>query len=197
MTQDIVTASNELLKFLVSEADPSWREVMEKTLDDALMETNLTKMESTLATLDREEPVGAIAAGTGVIKDRAGFEGEEGQTAVQMLKDHGRVQQCGRGRGKCLLILSDQPLDADAATPMKKEKKEAKVETPKVAAADADFDELLVKAKAMHDQMINDIDTVRAERDELHERVTTLEDELRKRDEAIEELKEKAVATWK
>lgn len=51
-------------------------------------------------------PYGVVNFGTGVACDLAGITGERGQKAIRFLKAEQRLMQCGKGRGKCLVILS-------------------------------------------------------------------------------------------
>lgn len=116
-----IEEANTLLDFLASRVNTNWETVMRETLShDASASTGVSEFSRAMATvmaaketLGIEAPVGAIVGGTGVAKAEAGLEGEESQRAVQALKAADRLVQCGKGRGKCLVLLSVTPLHAD------------------------------------------------------------------------------------
>lgn len=53
---------------------------------------------------------GIVNFGTGLACEVAGVIGEAGQAAIRELKAQERILQCGKGRGKCLIILDATPL---------------------------------------------------------------------------------------
>lgn len=110
-TPELVQQANQMLTFLTEKSKKNVKKVMQDSLTEKEYELNLRNMEAKLAEFEIEEPFGAVEGGTGVAKEEAGLEGEEGQRAIQLLKEHGRLQQCGRGRGKCLIILRSDPLE--------------------------------------------------------------------------------------
>jgi len=110
LTQETIDNANKILSFLISRSHDDWRQVMEDKLEGKEFETNHTNVAKKLKKFHLDEPVGAVAAGTGVIKQEVGIEGEAGQKAINALKEAGRLLQCGRGRGKCLIVLSSNAI---------------------------------------------------------------------------------------
>lgn len=56
-------------------------------------------------------PWGIYVGGTGLLKEEAGVPvGEDGQIAIQALKDNGRLIQLGRGRGKLVVLFNVKEL---------------------------------------------------------------------------------------
>lgn len=110
ITDESVEQANRLLTFLVDCSVKDWNGVMAATLNEKELEINHKTVEEKLAEYNLTEPVGAVRGGTGIAKDDAGLPGEEGQRAIRMLKVSGRLVQCGRGRGKCLIVLNSTPV---------------------------------------------------------------------------------------
>lgn len=89
-------------------------EVLSRVLDGAEVDRNVKRAYDLLARKGAEEFGGVVVGGTGVVKDVAGIPGERGQRAIRLLKASGRLLQCGKGRGKCLVVITPQPLEAQA-----------------------------------------------------------------------------------
>jgi len=118
LTPEAVEHANVMLSFLSDQADPDWNKVMTETLTDSEVESNTRTMRSKFDEFNIEDsdPVGAVLGGTGVAKENSGLSGEDGQVAIQILKQTGRIQQCGRGRGKCLIVLSSAPVEPQSTS---------------------------------------------------------------------------------
>lgn len=90
---------------------------------------------------------------------------------VKLLKDEKRIFQCGRGRGKCVIILSKQPLAAN--------------EEAVAAPAPAD---LSVMSRNLRDGINEFVADLTAMKD----LVTRYESELQKKDQIIDQLRNEA-----
>lgn len=115
MTANVVADANRVLEFLAAHAQANWTEVLTQVLPESEVDSNVERINEKLAHLDLLTPVGAVAGGTAVFKDETGIEGEHAQNAVALLKEQFRLHQCGRGRGKALVILSPEPLEGHVA----------------------------------------------------------------------------------
>ena len=123
-----IEQANTLLEFLVGAANRAWQAVMTETLSDEEFKWGSATLEKALNANSLEEPFGAFAGGTGAAKDQAGLDGESAQEAIRLLKDTGRLVQLGKGRGKCLIVLRPEPLEA-ADAPKAKTTRKAKAKT--------------------------------------------------------------------
>lgn len=216
LTPELAEQANQMLSFLVAQSKKNWKKVMQETLSETEMELNVSKMEALLAEHDLEAPVGAVPGGTGIAKEEAGLEGEEGQLAIQLLKGAGRLQQCGRGRGKCLIVLSDEPLEAGTQTEEKKvatkkaTKKqavaEAPTETEEVEEVEIDMVEannipaLLRAARDEYRRVKRDRDEAARTVRDLERQCADLNEVIAEREATIrhleEQVEQQAVATW-
>jgi len=106
----IEDVANEMLAFLISQIDSDWEKVMLSTLSDTELETNRKMLQQKLDSRKISHPLGAIEGGTGIVKGIADISNSQKQQAIQVLKESNRLQQCGRGRGKCLILIDDAPL---------------------------------------------------------------------------------------
>lgn len=108
--------SNKFLALLVRKAKQrtDWSAVMLEELTDKEFEQNTKVVEEKLAYwgshLGIDKPVGAVVGGTGPLREGFDITGEQAQQAVQILKACGRLVQCGRGRGKCLVVMTTKPV---------------------------------------------------------------------------------------
>jgi len=105
-----VDNANAVLEILISKADEQWEETLSYALTEKELERSVATLERKLEEFDLETPVGAIEGGTGPIREESGLEGENFQKAIQELKSQGRLQQCGPGRGKALIVLDNTRL---------------------------------------------------------------------------------------
>lgn len=111
-SDELVTTANRALEALsgVIIAD-NWQQVLTGSLSGTALDTNIKAVDDKLHEIGVEEPVGAVEGGTGMIRDMlADIDGEHAQEAIKLLKFHNRLHQCGRGRGRCLVLLDNTPL---------------------------------------------------------------------------------------
>lgn len=112
MTTEIVENANTVLRYLNNHVSDNVNSILEDVLDDARqVESNIERMATKLQHLGRREAVGAIAGGTGALTDNAGLEADAGQDAIRLLKEEDFIQQCGRGRGRAIILLTNEFLD--------------------------------------------------------------------------------------
>jgi hypothetical protein len=112
---EMVEAANNILNFLVpwAKKEPDWKTIIHATMDDDKIEATIRTVEQRLQSFHLEEAVGGIAHGTATIKDHLGIGGELGQHALWLLKVTGRLVQGGTGRGRCMIVLSNEGLVAE------------------------------------------------------------------------------------
>lgn len=166
MDDQVIADANNLLRTLADQAktSPEWVKVMADTLSVERGETTLATVTKTIEKFQIDhEPIGAIAMGTGVLRDAAGLPGERGSLALNLLKTAGRVVQGGPGRGKCLVVVSEEPLEHAP---------EVIVEAPPNAEMDPlDLLDLLhssmVRQRAIDAQMIEEMKQNQADPEEL------------------------------
>lgn len=222
ITPENITQANQLLTFLVSKADTDYAKVMSNTLNDKEMEINSKSIEEKLAEFELTKPYGAVVGGTGIAKEQAGLPGEEGQRAIRLLKTGGRLLQCGRGRGKCLVILDKSPLDIKkmpaAAAPVERKPRARKATKTEVVAtlaasradgaqekgvsdlSDLPVEDILKLARDKHREMRRELEELRAESKKQARTIEELETTLDSRDVTIaaleKQLSETKVASW-
>lgn len=103
--------ANRLLSYLDAHVEHNWQALMREHLDESEYGAVAAHIDAALRTYDeRTLPVGAYIGGTGKAKEGAGIDGEDAQIAVQVLKDAHRLVQAGRGRGKLLILIDNEPL---------------------------------------------------------------------------------------
>lgn len=119
ITPETVEHANAILTLLVKEAKarPDWEEVMNETLAEAERDLNLDLIADRRETFRLAAPVGAVAMGTGALRAKTDLPGPVAQRAIQILKATARLVQCGRGRGKCLVVLQKTPLNYEKLVP--------------------------------------------------------------------------------
>lgn len=145
LSPEQVRNANRLLEFLVSQANPDWQKVLTQGLTPTEMTQAEANVDAALNALDIEAPVGAVVGGTGTAKDGAALPGEDGQIAVQVLKDQHRLVQCGRGRGKFLMVITEAPITDEMTLNVRDAKVRPKAQQEELtpgARVEADIDEL-------------------------------------------------------
>lgn len=192
-TETDIENANRVLEFLVEHADKNIESVMAENLEKSEFDLNKENMAKNLETANREEAFGAIAQGTGVVKDEVGLDGEPGQRAVKLLKERFRIQQCGRGRGRVLIILDPTPVEAQVEE-QETTDEPVKVEEMGVYQQETeDFDELLDKIRSHHHTAVDAL----ADRDQTIAELTARVEEMStKIDELSENLEVANTATW-
>lgn len=211
LTPEAIDQANALLNFLVQRSVPNWNDLMKMTLTQKELEANNKLIEDILNKQDALlPPVGAVKGGTGIAKEEAGLPGEEGQRAIRLLKAANRLVQCGRGRGKCLVILDstsvtandfknyvEQPKKAVAKVKPRGEEVLVPVETPEV---DLTVDQLLKLARDKHRSVTQELADKNAIIRELEQRMAEYEGILAARQETInrleKDLQERTAVTW-
>jgi hypothetical protein len=109
-----VADANKLLSLLAAQAkeSPDWKAVLNSCLPAERVEQTIRTVEQRKDQFQFDhDPIGGIPTGTGVVREAAGLVGERGQIVIQLLKVTGRLVQGGPGRGKCLVVIDDSPLD--------------------------------------------------------------------------------------
>ncbi len=202
---EVIQDANKLLAFLVGRMNKHYLDVMQEGLSDSEYDHNYRTLKKNLQTAGLEAAAGAVAAGTGIAKDEAGLSGEAGQKAIQALKKSGRLQQCGRGRGKCLVVLTatllptEEENGQEQAEPVQAVAAKVEEEEKDVAVADnipsllrnvrdqyRDLERQLRESRRNETHMSKLIEELRAQLDESNAKITELEN--------MAQLK--AVATW-
>lgn len=196
LTPEAFAQANRLLTFLVGEANPNYQAVMREVLSPDEFELNVKVLTAKLDEFAIEAPVGAYAGGTGQAKGAVDLAGEDGQRAIRLLKVSGRLLQCGRGRGKCLVLLSAEPIDRKTfALPEKdKKNKPPRPETLPAAVATPPANMTLPPDLADALQAL----MTRAEQAELRAteaegRLAAMEEEL---NQVAQQLRDAMAATW-
>lgn len=111
-----IEISNALMEYLGTHIDPDWDPIVQQHFMgpeyDAAIKSIHRACEAIVPA--QVEPLGVYVGGTGAAKEGAELTGENAQVAVQALKDHNRLVQLGRGRGKLLILVSAVPLEEGA-----------------------------------------------------------------------------------
>lgn len=110
-----VADANKLLALLAAQAkeNDNWEAVVRNCLPEERASQTIRTVEQRKEQFQfNHDPIGGIPTGTGVVREAAGLGGERGQIVIQLLKTTGRLVQGGPGRGKCLVVIDDEPLDA-------------------------------------------------------------------------------------
>lgn len=106
MNDDLKTAIVASINYLHTNAKPDVRAVLEEEFEDQdQVELNLNRLNRTLTQLGQDQAVGAVAIGTGVLRDDVNLDLDVANEAIRWLKEQGVLQQCGRGRGKVLILI--------------------------------------------------------------------------------------------
>jgi len=185
----VINDANAILTVLASNAE-NFTAVAATTLTDAEQETAFKKLDHTLNKLGKGalDVVGARAFGTATAASSAGVYGEAGQQAIRMLKENDRIQQCGKGRGKCIIIIDSTPLPAapeQVISATATENTDETIEEP----ADPDEEEVLsvpvLLRKARDEYRKTERGLKSSERE-----VTRLRKTIEEKDQEIVELKE-------
>lgn len=103
----IVNDSNKVLKYLVQNVDPDWDTVLRANLNDSEYKTavdNAVRMHKKHATPGFDIH-GAVGYGTGQLLDFNNINAGDGRVVLKILKARGSLLQCGRGRGKALVLV--------------------------------------------------------------------------------------------
>lgn len=208
-----INQANFVLGWLVGEAmkygdtlpGVTWAERLSPLLNDKEFESARKAIRQKLPTAEGVEiPVkGIVPAGTTIANEALPLAQKgEAAAAINLLKSTDRILQCGRGRGKALVILSNDPLPLDTQVPD---------ETTKAAVSSESDEDIEVI-------MANDIpNLLRAARDEYRNlkrraeeaernlstaknRVQELEVQIEGKDAEIEglqrRLQQQALTTW-
>src|SRR5882757_422706 len=107
----LVSTANQILKFLSDRYDITkyWGDVVAKTLPQDMAMRTIGLVKAHQKTFHFTGDVGAIPHGTGIIRQNLDLEAAQVQAALQLLKLTGRVIQGGVGRGRCMVVVSDEP----------------------------------------------------------------------------------------
>lgn len=204
MDQQVAHNANTLLAFLVGRMNKHYLDVMQEELTDSEYKNSYKTLQKLLNDNNLPEAAGAVAAGTGIAKEEAGLSGEAGQQAIQALKQSGRLQQCGRGRGKCLVVLRTEPLPTEEGGEGEEQAKPQPVETNAEEEQEVvDANNIPALLRCVRDNY-RDLERQLREsrRNEAHmsKLIDKLQQEINEKDEQISQLENaaqlKAVATW-
>jgi len=99
----LLNTGNELLNLISKHMSAEWKIAMNQRLRDSEREWAMVKLAG-------RTPVGVVAEGTGVFRQKIGFDVASFNKTMQFLKDHGRIMQLGQGKGKVLLVIDTDPL---------------------------------------------------------------------------------------
>jgi orotate phosphoribosyltransferase len=113
------TIANLILKFFVENSRRgNWQETLKTVLADsteaASLDTTIARIEELVSLANRSAPVGVFVGSTVAAKDELG-DGEVTTATVKALKEHGRLFQVGRGRGKAVVIIDDTPFPSTSS----------------------------------------------------------------------------------
>jgi len=111
MSNTAVDAVHSVLSLLLSEMKTDWESVMGETLTEPETRIAMAAVAERQQTFHTGLPMGAVPMSTEALRARSEISQADMQLGVQVLKTVGRMVQCGRGRGKCLLVLSDAPIN--------------------------------------------------------------------------------------
>lgn len=167
-------------------------------LNESEIETNLRNMHTALTAIGENSPWGAIVAGTGLVKEEAGLAGEDGQEAISLLKHSLRIQQCGRGRGKAIIVLRTIPVTQDELEAYIEDNQKAilPVAVAEVAKNGTDQDMKTEVIQAFSSFLDSVVDAVSSTQDSAE----VVKKALADKDQLIEELQEKlqhnVLANW-
>jgi hypothetical protein len=114
ITDEIIELANKVLARLAYEAAhwPDWHQVCDESLNPEWAAATKNVVTDKFKAFAWPNVLGGIKKGLAVIREDYGFGGfEHLQVAISLLKQTGRLVQGGTGRGRCLIVLTDEPLD--------------------------------------------------------------------------------------
>lgn len=191
---EVINSANKLLELLLSKREVDVVGVMKAELSESEFEHNVKTLRRKLQDMGANDAVGAVRSGTGIAKDEAGLPGELGQRAIQALKKSNRIQQCGRGRGKCLVILSSLPLEGEPAAEATPTQEQAEAVEPDNVPV------LLRHVRDTYRSMERQLKETNRENSNLTKKIEEMQQALEEKNEKIQELEGKAqtqaMATW-
>jgi len=195
-----VQDANKVLAFLVGRMNKHYLDVMQEELTDSEYQHSYKGLRKLLQDAGINEAAGAVAAGTGIAKEEAGLSGEAGQRAIQALKKSGRLQQCGRGRGKCLVILRADPLPEEENGEGEEHAKAAPTEEEKEVVDANNIPSLLRLVRDNYRDIERQLRESHRNEQHMSKLIEELQQQIQEKDEQINQLENaaqmKAVATW-
>jgi hypothetical protein len=102
--------ANRVLTEMEARARRDVDRIMQRTLSDTELERSRQLVARQQDAFGWTDAVGVMAGSSKPIRDDLRLAAHAATKAFQVLKATGRVVQCGRGRGKCWVILSHTPL---------------------------------------------------------------------------------------
>lgn len=195
----VIKDANQVLKYLVVHMSVNFLDVMKEALWASEYDHNYKILKKNLQNAGLDTAAGAIASGTGIIKEEV-LGGERGQQAIQALKKSGRLQQCGRGRGKCLVILNSTLLPIDEAEEGQEQPAEANDEEEQEVVDANNVPSLLRCVRDNYREVERQLRESRRNETHLSKLIEELQEQVNEKNNQITELENnaqiKAVATW-
>lgn len=191
LDETTVEDANNLLAFLSNKiCDEEYQTVMRKELDDTEFAHSMKILKKILRQNNLESPAGVVASGTGIIKEEAGLSNEAGQRAIRALKQTQRIQQCGRGRGKCIVIITTTGISSDITQPEEDEGFKRVQDVP------ATLRELRDIFRGQEEEIALQKESLQKTERTIEELNSQLNDRDRKIEELQNQLRLKTVTTW-
>lgn len=155
------------------------------------VQKNLVKK---LSKIQQQYAIGVLGHGVKIIETLSKDHGLDTSTHYQKaivaaLKDNDRIMQCGRGKGKALIVLQDTPLSDEEVgdTP---EKEENQVQE---ATKEASVPDMLRAIRDQHRYMQKENLTLKRDIADLNKQLEIRNKEL---EQISRELEMKTIATW-
>lgn len=194
-----VQYANQILSYLVEASSPQVHATLQGVLNETDLEWNLRQVANLVGRLDTADQVelrAFVGSTTSAITGAGLSASSVTQQALRALKASQRIVQCGKGRGKAIVIMQATPLEA----PQEDALPEASVIT--AMGSHGDFEAFAKIVTDLSDRYRAALDTI----DELRssamstQRVAELEAALNSAKEKIESLRQQAqlakVTTW-
>lgn len=117
VTDDELEIANRILIYLGAKVTPLWVETLDLEFEASESEVIQRNVGVAMARLDVRRPLGTYVNSTYALRDAMGItDTPTFKNAIALLKNYDRIVQCGRGRGKAIVLVSDKLLNVQTTT---------------------------------------------------------------------------------
>lgn len=110
-----LSIAEKVLDFFVAASESDWQEAIKSVEDDEnIIDSVVERVTDIVGLHDWQTPVGAYLGSYASVKDIfEEHEYDDAIAAVRFLKEQDRIVQLGRGRGKAIIVINNDPLSLD------------------------------------------------------------------------------------